>query len=438
MTSCWPARILRRPPRPFARIVNYVFTVLLTFVPIAVVTTLVTSTPVYADPACVKLTDTCVEGPATRNISGVDVHRDCWRYTATYQCRSTSATSDCQALRDRGCGQIGTQCVSTADDGSCITQEDTFSCQLTPDTTVSKTVCDSGAFCQNGTGCFDTSAPQDQDFGKTVAMLEAAREAGVYGVKPNTVELFKGTMQECSVKVVGGATLSNCCSSSGGGEKFTNYAMLGLSAGKAIAAGSKYMYDALYQNVDSSLMEKGVGAATSSFSSLFGGTGSFSPTFGLYGFQFSFSFTSGFTFVGFDPASFATAVAIQLIQMWLACSTSEQTMSLQRGQDLCVQVGTYCSKKVLGVCLERKQQHCCFNSILAKIINRQGRTQFGMPMNQCGGFTSDQISHLDFSKMDFSEFIASVSPKDPDQPGMTANVQSTVTDKVKSYYGTGQ
>ncbi|WP_350979909.1 conjugal transfer protein TraN, partial [Shewanella sp. AC34-MNA-CIBAN-0136] len=71
--------------------------------------------------------------------------------------------------------------------------------------------------------------------------------------------------------------------------------------------------------------------------------------------------------------------------MWLKCNTAEQTLSLKRGQNLCVQTGTRCTKKVLGVCLEREQDHCCFNSILAKLINRQGRSQLGMPMDQCGG-----------------------------------------------------
>ncbi|KWH59284.1 conjugal transfer protein TraN [Burkholderia cepacia] len=391
---------------------------------------------VHAEPTCQKISEVCVDGPSTKNISGVDVTRDCWRYTASYQCRSTDTSSDCQALRDRGCGQVSTRCLSSAADGSCITQENTFVCKTTPDQIVNQTVCDKGAFCQNGVGCFDTSAPQDKDFGQAVAMLEAAREAGVYGVNSKAVEIFKGYHETCSIKGVGGATLSNCCSSNDGGQTFVNYAMLAVGTGKALATGSHYMYDALYQNIDSTLMSKGIGAANS-VTSLFTG-GGFTPTFGMYGFTFSFSFSSGFTFVGFDPSSFALSVAIQLVQMWLKCNTAEQTLSLKRGQNLCVQTGTRCTKKVLGVCLEREQDHCCFNSILAKLINRQGRSQLGLPMDQCGGFSADQLTQLDFSRIDFSEFIASVAPKNPDQGGITGSVQKTVNDKVQSYYGNGQ
>ena len=68
---------------------------------------------------------------------------------------------------------------------------------------------------------------------------------------------------------------------------------------------------------------------------------------------------------------------------------------MKRGQNLCVHVGTYCSRKVLGVCLEKKERHCCFNSKLARIINRQGRAQLGLPMNSCGGFNQAQLQALE-------------------------------------------
>lgn len=386
--------------------------------------------------SCQLVSEVCVDGRSTRNISGIDVTRDCWKYAATYQCRSASAINDCQPLRDRGCAQTGANCIARSETGECLTQENLFSCQATPDTYVDKTVCDASAFCQDGAGCYDTSAPPDKDFGQAIAMLEASREAGVYGINAANVEVFKGYQEKCSIKVLGGATLSNCCNSSDGGQKFTNYMMLGAAGAKTIVTGSKYVYDALYKTVDGALMNKGIGAANG-VSSLLSGTG-FTPTFGMYGFTFSFSFSTGFTFVGFDPYSFAFAVAMQLVKMWLQCSPEEQTMSLKRGQNLCVHTDTYCSKKALSVCIERKQNHCCFNSVLARLINRQGRAQLGLPMNQCGGFNQGQLQQIDFSRIDFTEFIATIAPKNPDQGAMTGNVQKTVTDKVQSYYGNGE
>jgi hypothetical protein len=59
--------------------------------------------------------------------------------------------------------------------------ERTYSCPASPATQSQRTVCDQRSFCQGGSNCFDTSNPADQDFGKAMASMEAAREAGVYG-----------------------------------------------------------------------------------------------------------------------------------------------------------------------------------------------------------------------------------------------------------------
>lgn len=123
-----------------------------------------------------------------------------------------------------------------------------------------------------------------------------------------------------------------------------------------------------------------------------------------------------------------------LVQEWLSCDSAEQVMAMKRGQNLCVHIETYCSKKVLKVCVEKKERHCCFNSKLAKIINRQGRAQLGMPMNSCGGFNQAQLQALDFSRIDLSEFIADIVPKDVPASTMSNRVQQTVNQKVQSYY----
>ena len=60
---------------------------------------------------CVKVSETCVDGPATHTISGQAVTRDCWRYHVEYSCVSQKTTDDCQPLRDRGCSQTGSTCI---------------------------------------------------------------------------------------------------------------------------------------------------------------------------------------------------------------------------------------------------------------------------------------------------------------------------------------
>ncbi|MFA7293767.1 MAG: conjugal transfer protein TraN, partial [Rhodocyclaceae bacterium] len=163
------------------------------------------------------------------------------------------------------------------------------------------------------------------------------------------------------------------------------------------------------------------------------GTGS---TFGAYGFSFSFSVDSGFQFVAFDPYTFAAQIAIMMVEEWLACAANEQALAMKKGQNLCVFVGSYCASKVpiINVCVELKQQSCCFNSLLAKIVNRQGRAQLGLPGNQCGGFNETQLKALNFSQMDFSEFIATITPPAPNLTAVTSQVNATVRQKVQNYY----
>jgi conjugal transfer mating pair stabilization protein TraN len=404
--------------------------------------------------------DSCIDTTPCKNINGVTaclagtvnppansvmLSESCWQFQAAFTCLDTASVDTCEPLRDRGCGQIGTTCLSQDANGRCVSSTLTYSCPDKPPSTKETMVCEDAVCQADGSACFDTTRPADKDFGMAAAMMEASREAGVYGVVGGNVEIFKGFKEECSVKVLGGSSVKSCCEEAGGGQAFSNYNVIGKTAAEGayavgkeeLKAGSKYVYDSLFQTQDAGLVQEGLSAAAGGLTegaaesvAAQSGTG-----FGAYGFQFSYSAAGGFQFVGFDPTSFAIAVAMQIVTSWLACEPEEQTMQMKRGQKLCAYVDTYCSSKVLGACVERKQRHCCFNSVLAKLINRQGRAQLGLPMDQCGGFTQAQLQALDFSRIDLSEFIATIMPKDIGAQALKEKVSGTVDKKVKDYYG---
>jgi len=89
---------------------------------------------------------------------------------------------------------------------------------------------------------------------------------------------------------------------------------------------------------------------------------------------------------------------------------------------VCVYVGQYCSKHLrigpLKKCVQKKKVYCCFPTVLARIIQEQGRPQlksfkslcdagncFGTPTNPvCRGFTPQEFQMIDFSKIDFSDW----------------------------------
>lgn len=443
------------------------------FLALALLAGVASADPVYDAESCIQdKKDACIDATPCKKISGITaclagavsppkdavmLAETCWQYEAAFTCRDSASIDTCQPLKDRGCAQINTQCLTYKDDGkTCVSSTLTMQCPVKPATVVEKTVCDTSLCSGDGAGCFDTNHPADKDMGQAAAMMEAAREVGTYGINGDNVEVFKGYAEECSVKTLGGSEVKSCCEGAGGGQDYTNYAIIGMSAKVAYAvgkeeikAGSKYVYDALFASQDATLMESGMGAAAGGASSGLaeagagageaaggaGGAASAGTTFGAYGFQFSYSAAGGFSYVGFDPYSFALAVAIKIITEWLACTPEEQTFMLKEGQNLCVYLDSYCSDKVLGACVEKKERNCCFNSVIAKLINRQGRAQLGMDMMQCGGFNKDQLSMLDFSSMDFTEFIQTIVPTNPDTASTSSDVTTKATQKVKDYYG---
>ena len=107
----------------------------------------------------------------------------------------------------------------------------------------------------------------------------------------------------------------------------------------------------------------------------------------------------------------------------------------------CHFVGSYCmtSWPLFG-CVQNANVYCCFSDMLARIIQEQGRPQLnsfpdgfgstGSP--DCRGFTTDEFSHIDFSKINFSEYINANEAK------MQTNVQSAVNKMQQQSTGTLQ
>ncbi len=402
------------------------------------------------DGTCAELSRACVDGPSTKMISGEPVTRDCWRYEAVYQCASSIFHEDsCQALRDQGCGQIDLQCVeySDLDPSKCILYDKKFQCKVSDGVTQPVLNCGNQQFCADG-NCFDASAPPDADFGMAVAGMEVLRESGNY-MDPNTLQLFTGKDSKCSIKLFG---LGNCCKKDTRGGGMSNAslpAQLGVSAVMSVGSetvkmiGNNLMYDTLFTGDGMASVVSGLTDALSAGID----TSGFSPSIGYLGMSVGFGAapvgagvvsaqlgTSGF-YVAFDPTSFAISIAVMVVMEMLACDEEEGVLALKRGANLCISLGSYCSHKVLGACITKKQSYCCYNSKIAKIINIAGRTQLGLGFGSakhpnCAGLTIAQVQSIDFSQVDFSEVIGDLQAniKTP------TNATNRATTKINSYF----
>lgn len=120
-----------------------------------------------------------------------------------------------------------------------------------------------------------------------------------------------------------------------------------------------------------------------------------------------------------------------------SCDAEEKELRELRDKNRCVMVGTYCAEKVLNQCIRKKTTFCCYASELAKIIQEQGKGQlglvFGSPENpQCQGLTAEQLSKIDFTKVNFSDLFQDIaaSSKVPNVQKITEGIQRSMKDKT--------
>ncbi|EDX4102291.1 type-F conjugative transfer system mating-pair stabilization protein TraN [Salmonella enterica] len=122
-----------------------------------------------------------------------------------------------------------------------------------------------------------------------------------------------------------------------------------------------------------------------------------------------------------------------------SCSSDEKALGKAKEKKLTVYVGEYCSKKVLGVCLEKKRGYCQFDSKLARIVQEQGRRdQLGVGFGSgkspdCRGITVDELQRLDFGVMNFSDFYSDLEAGSeiPEDQALLKKAQDIITEKMK-------
>jgi conjugal transfer mating pair stabilization protein TraN len=199
--------------------------------------------------------------------------------------------------------------------------------------------------------------------------------------------------------------------------------------GAAIDRASAYVFDAMYSNSNwtqgmmKSFLPSDASTLTTNFASQGFSLGAYGFTWttnvaaygkGIMGANTTLISSTGASGVSsglvFNPYVFAAMVAIQVIQNLASCSQDEQMLALHKGVNLSRFVIEECSIKIpiTNTCIEWTSRYCSFNSVLAKIINTQGKPQLGLPLANCQGLSTDQLAQIDFSKIDFSEFSASI------------------------------
>lgn len=354
-----------------------------------------------ASPACRETGRVCTEGPGIRFENGRFVYRDCWAWDVSYTCLSDDY-DDCERWeKDPECRLVSSICP---EGGDCLRPLRTYECRRPGEDIVLGETCD-GEICV-GDVCHTTDGPADEDLADSIVQIEIGRQLGLYGDLTGN-RFFSGDALHCKDRK--GAP--SCCRKETvagmSNNQFAAYlvwgaAKVGWEGVKFV--GSPYVYDLLaWSDSTEWLLNALYGSAAS---------GAYSPSFSFWG--ASVEFVNGEWQFSFSVEGFLVAAALQFWERHKTCDAEDQKLAMARGQGLCHFIGTHCADHVPGLgCTKREEVHVCFNSVLALLINEQGRKQLGRGWGSpehpdARGFTIEEIESLDFTSMDFTAFIQDV------------------------------
>ena len=96
------------------------------------------------------------------------------------------------------------------------------------------------------------------------------------------------------------------------------------------------------------------------------------------------------------------------VGLFMQCSEQEFALMDRKQAKAAHYIGTYCSRRVLGVCITRRRAYCGFNSQMGKVFQSQIRIQTGLSWGtarnpDCSGLYLDQIEDIDWEAIDLSE-----------------------------------
>lgn len=287
----------------------------------------------------------CIEagGNKTVHVEGkpYTIYQQCWAYKDTFMTQAADAGMCKAYMENPACTLAVRQCAFKSEEGVCLHENATYSCETT--TSGKVMICGGDVFCLDGE-CDKAQHGQNNDFAHAVSQLAAVAAAGNDVSELNGVDVraFTGQPRFCKKFAVG---FSNCCKDSGWGND--------------------------------------IGLAN--------------------------------------------------------CSNEEKALGKAKEKKLAVSIGEFCSKKVLGVCLEKKRSYCQFDSKLAQIVQQQGRAwQLGIGFGgaespDCRGMTVEELQQVKFDRLDFSHFFDDLinNQKVPDNDALLDKVKEQINKQRK-------
>lgn len=253
---------------------------------------------------CQIKNEQCTDANPTKVIDGLPITRDCWQKHATFTC-SSAVADECRVQKEKGCLQLSSKCARF-ENNTCALYSQIYSCQekkCSP-----QIVCAKDVFCRDG-DCTPHVSTQNDEFGKSIAPLAVAGEAG-REFSQTSASLFGGSVTQCKIW---SWDFIDCCSDKGWGKK------LNLAH----------------------------------------------------------------------------------------CRDEDKALGRAKLNYLVHYLGEFCSKEVLGVCVEHKRSYCVFPSKMARIIQEERLNQLNPEAlgsakhPTCNGLSVSELQAMDLGRVDF-------------------------------------
>ena len=388
--------------------------------------------------------------------SGVKETPNEWHTKITFACENKS--SNCANLEQQGCVFVSSVCNNE----NCTEYLNTYRCGEDKITGYQISYLCNGELKCIGTECGEVSYQTSNTFSSAVNASEILNMARVDSKKGENIEIFPGTAMQCM------SSPENCCRPIvGSGITIGDMVKAGRSIYEIYSVASQG-FEAVGYQWASTVVEYAHSFATkvgltnaTSYCASYGSemlvTTSVETPLG-YTATISSTLDSGMTVsttatmpsgalatVGTVVAVVGAIVAAYMIyetlyNMTFSCSNSDYETGVKIGYRLCHYVDSISRKKYYFFTV-RTNRYCCFNSILARIIHEQGRSQLGIPWRvgdaaegwlNCRGFTPEELSSLDFSQIDLREYLQYVSRKTNLTDTEISNIQQSIKDKYRN------
>ena len=210
------------------------------------------------------------------------------------------------------------------------------------------------------------------------------------------IQIFNGKAESCRLPGIASA-YQNCCNEAD--EDLLTDSQGSMSESVLWAAGINALYDAgaaAYAAYSAVPAGSGAGAAAGTTPSAF---------------QSSLLESLGSTTV-------IVTVAVVAVTTYLenACPPEGVVTAIKKKANQCVLLGQICTTSFLGSCVQEREVHCCFNSLMATLVQVGGRAQLGMDFGtaetpNCRGFTPEEFQSIDFSKIDLTAYYAEIDTR---------------------------